>query len=63
MSNSYESIPPAVAAIVSSTLQRLLMSSEPERVDTIKRVVDLTDQLTRTFVKALAEAHKQAGKP
>jgi hypothetical protein len=60
--SSFDSIPPAVASIITT-----IISSRSPRVDNQgeldqlqTRVVQLTDELTRTFAKALREA---ANKP
>jgi hypothetical protein len=60
MSSYLDSIPPAVATIIASISDRLGGSKSSEgdadKAAMIKRVVDLTDQLTRAFVKALEDA-------
>jgi hypothetical protein len=62
MSNYLEAIPPAVAAIVAAVPRQLGAAQSEADLDKIqKRVIDLTDRLTRTFAKALIDA--QAGNP
>lgn len=64
MSNYLDSIPAAVATIVAAVPRQTRAPEGDAELDKIqKRVVDLTDQLTRTFVKALGEAQAGAGKP
>ena len=59
MSSYLDAIPPAVATIVASVAPRLATGNlEADRAGVQRLVVDLTDQLTRTFAKALGDAVK-----